>query len=462
MLIPRNYQKKAIELGVQFFKKENNKPSIMVCPTAYGKSILPAFISKELNSNILILQPSKELLEQNVDKYFLLTGKMPSIYSASQKKKQIGKITYATIGSIKNLGEEFKKNNFKYLIIDECHAYPRGEEGMLRKFLVNSDIKLILGLTATPFKLQTNSYNRENYSLNKMLTSKSKHGNLFKEINYIYQIEDIVKENYWANIKYDIINQDTSDLIFNSTKSDYTENSIQRFYLKNQINKNIISILFKYSDKKSILISVPSIEDCYNLQKDLKKVNIDSEVVHSNLNIKERSYLIDNFKSQKIRIIIQVGVLSIGFDHPLLDLLIMTRPTASLSFYYQLCGRVTRVHKDKKEGVIVDLCNNFQRFGDITKYKFVFNNNKWWLINENYDKLTDVPINTIGDISNKLYPLEKKDLAISEKIINFGKYKGTKLIEIPPSYRQFILDKFKKNKYNKELLEDLQYLQNKK
>lgn len=462
MLIPRNYQKKAIELGHQFFKKEDNNPSIMVCPTAYGKSILPAFISKELNSNILILQPSKELLEQNVEKYFLLTGEMPSIYSASQKKKQIGKVTYATIGSIKNLGEEFKKNNFKYLIIDECHAYPRGEEGMLRKFLISSNIKLILGLTATPFKLQTNSYNRESYSLNKMLTSKSKHGNLFKKIIYIYQIEDIIKENYWAKIKYDIIEQDTSDLIFNSTKSDYTENSIQKFYLKNQINKNIISVLFKYSDKKSILISVPSIEDCYELQKDLKKVNINSEVVHSNLNIKERSYLIDNFKSQKIRIIIQVGVLSIGFDHPLLDLLIMARPTASLSFYYQLCGRITRVHKDKKEGIIVDVCNNFQRFGDITKYKFVFNNNKWWLINENYDKLTDVPINTIGDISNKLYSPEKKDLFISEKIINFGKYKGTKLIELPPSYRQFILDKFEKNKYNKELLENLQYLQNKK
>ena len=114
MIILRANQVKPVEIGSAFFKEKKTVPSIMVCPTAFGKSIVIAQICKNIEEKVLILQPSKELLEQNYNKYISLGGEA-SIYSASLNTKEIGHVTYATIGSIKNIAHKF--TGYK-LIID--------------------------------------------------------------------------------------------------------------------------------------------------------------------------------------------------------------------------------------------------------------------------------------------------------------------------------------------------------
>jgi len=82
-----------------------------------------------------VLQPSKELLEQNYQKYCTLCGEEfdfnAGIYSASFNKKEIAQITYATIGSITKLGAQFKEMGFTKMLIDEAHLYPREADSML-------------------------------------------------------------------------------------------------------------------------------------------------------------------------------------------------------------------------------------------------------------------------------------------------------------------------------------------
>ena len=60
-----------------------------------------------------------------------------------------------------------------------------------------------------------------------------------------------------------------------------------------------------------------------------------------------------------------VGVLTTGFDYPELDTVVLARPTMSLALYYQMIGRAIRPHKDKPEAWIVDICNNYWRFGRV-------------------------------------------------------------------------------------------------
>lgn len=110
----RKYQKEAVDVGIKFFNEKKAIPSIMVLPTAAGKSIIIAQICKNIEEKVLILQPSKELLEQNYGKYISLGGEA-SIYSASLNTKEIGHVTYATIGSIKGIAHKF--TGYK-LIID--------------------------------------------------------------------------------------------------------------------------------------------------------------------------------------------------------------------------------------------------------------------------------------------------------------------------------------------------------
>jgi len=189
----REYQKIPIQRGIDFFKQEKSVPSIIIAPTAAGKSLYVGKIAEGVEGNVIILQPSKELLQQNYDKFKAFGGR-GAIYSASFDSRRIGTVTFATIGSIKNLGHIFKAKGFKYMIVDEVDRFPREAGGMFRKFLDESGITHVLGLTATPLKLQTNlDVYRNTYSKLVMLTSRSGKGNFFKEIIHVTQIQEMTK-----------------------------------------------------------------------------------------------------------------------------------------------------------------------------------------------------------------------------------------------------------------------------
>ena len=158
MITLRENQSEPIEKAIRFFQEPKPKPSLIVLPTAWGKSILTAFVAQSTTDKLIVLQPSKELLEQNYLKYINLCGDIfnvnAGIYSASFGRKEIAPITYATIGSIKNMGEVFKRQGFTKMLIDEAHLYPREADSMLGRFLKESGITHVLGITATPVKLQ--------------------------------------------------------------------------------------------------------------------------------------------------------------------------------------------------------------------------------------------------------------------------------------------------------------------
>ena len=120
MITLRPNQKEAISKAIEFFRSEGSKPSLIVLPTAWGKSILTAFVAKSSTERMIVLQPTKELLEQNYSKYIDLCGFMSNagIYSASFGKKEVQHITYATIGSIKDKGAVFKKLGFTKMLLD--------------------------------------------------------------------------------------------------------------------------------------------------------------------------------------------------------------------------------------------------------------------------------------------------------------------------------------------------------
>src|SRR5690606_25923393 len=112
MITLRPYQETCVQKGVDFFKGKGQKPSLMVLPTAAGKSIIISSIANRLEGKTIVLQPSLELLKQNYGKLIDLGGEA-SIYSASAGVKEFGNITYATIGSIKSLGSTFKSMGYK-------------------------------------------------------------------------------------------------------------------------------------------------------------------------------------------------------------------------------------------------------------------------------------------------------------------------------------------------------------
>ena len=81
-----------------------------------------AKIAEGIEGNVVVLQPSKELLEQNLEKFRMFGGR-GAVYSASFDSRKIGSVTFATIGSIKIWVGYLRIKGFKYMLIDECFPY---------------------------------------------------------------------------------------------------------------------------------------------------------------------------------------------------------------------------------------------------------------------------------------------------------------------------------------------------
>jgi DNA repair protein RadD len=446
----RENQVLPVQNGVEFFKSKKAEPSVIVAPTAFGKSIVIAAIAKEVGERLLIIQPSKELLEQNYNKFIGLGGEA-SIYSAAMNEKEIGSVTYATIGSIVKIAHRFKSLGISKVIIDECDRFPREPGGMLRKFLTNAGITHVLGLTATPLKLQTNMGDDGPFSKLVMLTSRSKKGNFFKNIIHVAQIEEMVKLGFWSPLLYESYDFDTGELVYNSTGAEYTDDSIKRAYKNQNIGGKIIRKVAELTDRKSILVAVPTIDEAIELATKIPN----SAPLYSGMVDKERNRIVDDFKNGRLRVIIQVNILSVGFDHPKLDCIITGRPTSSLSWWYQFVGRVTRIHSDKANGLVVDFVGSVPKFGKVEDLYFKYESPLWKLYGEGQKLLTGIPLSEIGlHIEGKQSPHE---IAASTEpvMLTFGKYTGQEVRKTPKWYREWLLANFQFGKFNEKVKNEI-------
>jgi DNA repair protein RadD len=450
----RANQIEPVTVGVEFFKLPKMAPSIIVAPTAFGKSIVIAHIAKGIGEKVLVLQPSKELLEQNYNK-FIFFGGSASIYSASMGQKELGDITYATIGSIINIAHKFREMGVSKIIIDECDRYPREKSGQLRRFVDGMKATHILGLTATPLKLQSNMSDTGPYSKLVMLTNRSSKGAFFKHIIHVAQIQDTVKLGFWTPLVYQSYDFDTGALVFNSSGAEFTNDSIARAYENQNIEDKIVKKVREIEDRKSILVAVPTIEQATKLAGRIPM----AAVVTGETPTQDRNRIIEEFRNQKIRVIVQVNVLTVGFDYPELDCLITARPTASISWWYQFVGRGTRIHEKKKDCLVVDFVGSVERFGKVEDlYYKEDEDGTWELYGENKKKITGVPIHEIGlhlEGGINLAEQRNEEGEIQKVYMTFGKYKNKPVASIPPYYRKWLLDNITWNPYNQKIKEEI-------
>ena len=450
MITLRQNQTEPIRKAIDFFREQKPVPSLIVLPTAWGKSILTAFVAKNTDGKLIVLQPSKELLEQNYAKYTSLCDGIEAnagIFSASFGRKEICRITYATIGSIKSLGAEFRRQGFTKMLIDEAHLYPREADSMLGRFLHESGITHVLGITATPVKLQTNLDKLgKPFSKLVMLTSRSKKGNFFKNIIHVGQVSEMVRLGFWSPLIYEASGFDDSMLVFNSCKSEYTEESVQRAYAANGGTQAVVDALNTHTERRHILAFVPSVQDAV----DLSQKYPDSAVIYGDMDKRERADVIARFRAGQIRVIFNVRVLSTGFDYTGIDCIVFGISTASIALYYQIVGRGTRIDPQKQDCLICDLGGNVARFGRVED--IVFEHGKMWrMFGTGGRLLSGIPIHDIGKYTREDARLVDSKSPAPIKTMPFGKYKGTLIKDIPLNYRQWMIRSFDWNARNEDL-----------
>ncbi len=406
----RDYQVDAVNDCIKWLD-DYEGPGIAILPTAAGKSYVIAALANHYGK-VLVLQPSKELLEQNFSKYQLYNDNA-KIFSASMGKKEIGEVTFATLGSIVGLPHLF--TNVEVIICDEAHLYPT-ENSMFSRFKKNLRNAKILGLTATPFRMERMIMGTKL----KMLASRN-----YDWYGYAHVMEIADVRKWWSSVNYDIIDVNEDDLEVNSTGSEYTEDSVIEF--AKTTSELIRESVEKYRGRQ-MLVFVPSIDQAENFAKEYNGVAVSAKTKKN-----YRKEIIDGFKSMDINIVFNVDVLGVGFDHPKLPVLLDANPTLSLARYYQRYGRLTRP-AEGVEKTYVDLCGNTGRFGRVEdiQFKKVGKSMKTLQCFNGDTQVTDV----------YLHLLHKP----KEIIMPFGKYQGESLSSIPTDYLQWCANKVTNNK----------------
>ena len=386
-IILRDYQKAASDKAVAFFKDKNKKSNgVMVLPTGAGKSIVIADIAHRLNDYVLIFCPSREIVEQNFKKLCSYGILDCSIYSASFNSKEISRITFATIGSVKNHPELFI--HFKNIIVDECHLV-NPKEGMYKDFFNAVKCK-VLGLTATPYRL---SSSRDFGSMLKFITRTKPH--VFSEVIYHVQVSTLLDMGYLAKLNYYPMNPtgwNELNLKVNTTGADYTDRSVQREYERIDFYGYLVHIVQRLMNpkaggkRKGILVFTRFLKEAERLTMSIPGCAI----VSGDTPKATREMILKHFKAGEISVVANVGVLTTGFGYPELDTVVMARPTMSLAMWYQIVGRAIRPHPSKEWGWIVDLCGNIKRFGEVSDLRLFDRGNGKWAVYSNGRQLTNV------------------------------------------------------------------------
>jgi len=382
-MILRPYQQSASSAAV-IHMKAKGAPAIIVLPTGSGKSLIIADIARKLDGHTIILQPSKEILQQNYDKLTIADPTLEkAIFSASFNSKEIAKLTFAMIGSVIRKKELFK--DFDNVIIDECH-FVNAKGGIYNEFLeFIGKTKPILGLTATPYRLATTMFGSELRFITRTRPS------VFKSVIYHVQIDELNKAGYLAKMNYyQIKGFDSRQVRSNSTGADYDDTALKHYMKKIQFDNSLLGVAMRLvAKRKNILVFTKFIAEAERLVQDMQ-IGDAVALVTAETPTKERAQILADFKSGKILVVVNVGVLTTGFDFPELECVLLARPTKSLALYYQMVGRGMRPHENKSECWVVDMCENYKRFGKVEDLLLTRDNKNLWRVESNGRQLTNV------------------------------------------------------------------------
>jgi DNA repair protein RadD len=429
-----DFQEEALNKCLEYIKVPKQKPGIVVCPVGWGKSGLISELARLSEHPCLVLQPSATLLEQNLEKLRLLGGDA-TVYSASLRTKEMSKLTYATLGSIKSLGKEFKALGVKMVLIDECDGgYPPGKNSVFMSFIKDLCPDIVLGFTATPILLKAGM---EGSSLKMLNRIRPK---FFHNIVYCMQISEIIAKGRWTPIKYKTYEFDENAVVLNSTGAEFTEESLKRYNEVKGINNKILVEVrtLLAAGKEGILVFCDSVENAKKFSEHTQA----SAVVHGELSKKERKAILEGFQSGVIKVVYNFSVLGVGYDNPSLSTVIFGRATNSFRIYYQGLGRGVRLFPGKEEFLFIDFGGNVARFGEIEGVEIINHEVNGWSIFANERLLTGTPMG--GS------PIYKKDLIekaqrpnvpVPDYVIDFGKHVGSKLNQIPRSYLEYLISK---------------------
>lgn len=354
----RWYQSEAVEAAYGYLCNEAGNP-VVCLPTGSGKSLVIAELARravtEYGGRVLILQHRKELIEQNCDKVRKLLSIPVGMYSAGLRRYATNEdVVLCGIQSVYSKATLFDKRHL--ILIDEVHLVPSDGEGMYQTFLndmriVNPQARVI-GLTATPFRTGEGAICRPN--------------GIFQRICYDAKIKQLIAEGYLCPVT-----SKPSETIFDTSNlhtryGEFIASELESLFGGEQVAAACKEIVAKTVWRHSIMVFCTTIRHANAVVQAIESLTGEQvAMVEGGTMPLERAAILERFKRQQVRWLVNVDVLTTGFDAPNVDAICILRATASPGLFAQIVGRGLRTYESKRDCLVLDFGQNIERHGPI-------------------------------------------------------------------------------------------------
>jgi len=358
----RPYQRAAIDAVYQFWD-EGGGNALIELGTGLGKSLVIATICKELiaqypSLRIGVLAHVKELLQQNCQEMIRAwPGAAVGIYSAGIGRCDTrAKILFCGIQSVH--GKAMQLGGFDLLIVDEAHMIPRSSSTMYGKFIADCralvpDMR-VLGCTATSYRLDSGRLD-------------GGEGALFDKIVYRYGIGEGVRDGFLSPLisKATLTEINVGKVAVRG--GEFVPLELQAAAMDETCVKVACAELVRLgADRRAWLIFATGVSHAWEVAKEIRSYAVGGvEVVSGETPSGERDRIIAAYRAGQIRCLVNVNVLTTGFNVPHVDLIGWMRPTLSTGLYVQGTGRGTRKADGKADCLVLDWAGNIRRHGPI-------------------------------------------------------------------------------------------------
>lgn len=343
------YQKKDLERIFDALDEvEEGSNLLYQLPTGGGKTVVFSEIAKRFierrGKKVVVLTHRIELSSQT-SKMLDEFGVINKVINSSVKEIEPNDPHMCYVAMVETLNnrlndEKIVLENIGLVIIDEAHY------NSFRKLFKYFERPYVLGVTATPL------------SSNIKLPMKD----FYKKLIIGESIQSLIDKGFLAEAevhRYDLSLQGLKLGI----NGDYTVKSSDAFYSNYGMLGKLLSVYNEVAKGSKTLIFNNGINASYAVYETFKRAGLPVRHLDNKHSAKERQEILMWFKKTPDAILTSVSILTTGFDEPTVETVILNRATRSLTLYFQMIGRGSRVLKNKKKFNVIDLGNNTLRFG---------------------------------------------------------------------------------------------------
>lgn len=361
-MILRDYQVAAVDALYVALRGGTENPCV-VLPTGAGKTPVIARICADVverGGRVMVLAHVRELLEQAVEKLALLAPDLcVGVYSAGLSRRDTKQaVIVAGIQSVYDKPDLFGVRTL--LIVDEAHLIAPGDTGryvvFIAAMLAANPALRVVGLTATPYRLGDGALCGPDQILHRVC--------------YEAGVGDMIRAGWLSAITAKAgCESATPDLAgVKKRGGEFIDTALEAVYLAPGIvNATVDDIVTRCANRKSVLVFCVTVAHAHAIHEALLRTGAIAGIVTGTTPSPERSIMLDQFRTCQLQYMVNVLVLTLGFDAPGIDCVVMLRPTLSPGLYYQMVGRGFRTSPDKANCLVLDYAGNVQRHGPLDK-----------------------------------------------------------------------------------------------